>query len=227
MTKMVLPQLVEAEAQLAAEEAALYQQLAELQEKIKGIQTVIAMFGSQPSEPRIEEVPVKAEEPVVEVVGEPLVVETPTVTAAAKPAKGTKATQSKAAKKVTPTKKAEPVAKKATAPKKGVPAKTVTTTTKTTKRTGKESNWQGYVRSEFGEMPLPDVVENIVKSKPKSVLKIADVMSEIFPEDMPKNHFLKARNRISNILSAGARSGDWYRGRGGTYSVSEKALKAS
>ena len=49
-------------------------------------------------------------------------------------------------------------------------------------------------------------------------------MNVVFKEDMPKNHFLKARNRISNILSAGARDGVWYRARRGTNSMSEKAI---
>ena len=42
---------------------------------------------------------------------------------------------------------------------------------------------------------------------------------------MPRTAYLKARNRISNILSAGARDGTWYRGRNGRYSQSESVTK--
>jgi hypothetical protein len=221
MAEMVLPQLIQAEAQLAAEEAALAHQLAEIQEKIKGIQTVIAMFdssvgrnGKVASSVVMAAPVVEEEEPVVEVeeVFEAVeAVEEPEI----KPARATKSTRGRRAKASTP------IVRKAT------PARKVRATPKTTKRVGKSSNWQSYVRPEFGKSPLPDVVENILKAKPKAIFKIADVMAEIFPEDIPQTHFLKARNRISNILSAGARSGEWYRGRGGTYSCSEKALKAS
>ena len=51
-------------------------------------------------------------------------------------------------------------------------------------------------------------------------------MLAIFEDDMPKAQYLKARSRISNILSAGARDNEWYRGRGGTYSMSKKAVKS-
>lgn len=237
MTTMVLPQLVEAEAQLAAEEAALNQQLAELQDKIKGIQTVIAMFnGGEPA--TNGKVPAAAVAEVAEVVEAAPEAPAPKKAAVEKkvPAKKTgrvgrpkktaaekasTATAKKAAtaKKTTTTKKAK------AAPAKKTAAKTAAKTT--TKRGGKSSNWQSYVRDDFSKTPLPDIVENILKAQPKSVFKIAAVMSEIFPDDMPKNHFLKARNRISNILSAGARSGEWHRGRGGTYSCSEKSLKTA
>ncbi|MEL7225837.1 MAG: hypothetical protein AAGL17_13535, partial [Cyanobacteria bacterium J06576_12] len=96
-----------------------------------------------------------------------------------------------------------------------------------TKRSGRTANWQRYVQENYRKSPLPDVIVGVLQAQPTNVFKIADVMTAVFKEDMPKNHFLKARNRISNILSAGARDGVWYRGRGGTYSMSEKAIKAS
>lgn len=206
MTEMVLPQLIEAEAQLAAEEAALSEQLAEIQEKIKGIQTVISMFDGgggiiSTGDVATASTVAATEEPAAKVKV------TPAVTTKTKGRGRPKKTET-ASKGTT---------KKKTAAKK-------TTATKAKGR-GKASNWQGYIREDFSKTPLPDIVENILKAQPKSVFKIAAVMSEIFPDDMPKNHFLKARNRISNILSAGARSGEWHRGRGGTYSCSKAAVK--
>jgi hypothetical protein len=218
MTEMVLPQLVEAEAQLAAEEAALTQQLAELQEKIKGIQTVIAMFGGSAQNNGKSAAATVVAPPVVEVAEEEIeeaAEEAPVVAASTKADKTPRSTRGRRTK-------AAPAASKKVAAKA-----TKSAPVKAGKRGGKASNWQRYVREDFSKTPLPDIVENILKAQPKNSFKIAEVMAEIFPEDMPKAQFLKARNRISNILSAGARSGEWYRGRGGTYSCSEKALKVS
>lgn len=222
MATVVLPQLQEAEAQLAAEEVALNAQLAEIQEKIKGIQTVIAMFnGSPDSNGAAVVAEVEEEAPVVEVV-EP-VEEEPAPKKAV--AKKTTAKKPGRPKKTTTTAK-KVTAKKATATKKATEKKAPATKAATKKTRGKAASWQSYVFDQFSNTPLPDVVENILKAKPKAVFKISAVMSELFPEDMPKNHFLKARNRISNILSAGARTGEWHRGRGGTYSCTEKSLQA-
>lgn len=210
MTVTVLPQLSEAETLLSAQEAELMQQLAEIQEKRKGLQTVIAMFDS--NAPAVE-VDAVAEAPVVEAKAE-----VPEVKVIAKPAKAKKA-------KVTTRK---PRATKATkAAKTTTKIKTARKPTQAKKKDGRAANWQRYVLDDYRQQPLPDVVANFLKAKSKDSFKIADVMSAIFEEDMPKSQFLKARNRISNILSAGARNKEWYRDRGGTYSASEKAVKAS
>lgn len=104
-------------------------------------------------------------------------------------------------------------------------------TTKATKKTGKKkkdgraANWQKYVKDDYRDIALPESVSSILRAQPSEVFTIADVMSSIFREDMPRTSYLKARNRISNILSAGARDGTWYRGRNGRYSQSESATK--
>ncbi|MEO0757173.1 MAG: hypothetical protein AAFY78_09900 [Cyanobacteria bacterium J06648_16] len=229
MAQVVLSQLVEAEAQLAEQETIISAQLADLREKIKGLQTVMAMFDGESTEvtavadvedtTEVEvevEAPVKSAEPAAKKPaskrrGRPKKTETATAAKSTTTRKKSPATKSPAAKS-TATKSP---ATKATAAKKA-------TTTRKAPQRGKAAKWQRYIRDEFSSTPLPDVVANILKSQPKSTFKIAAVMSEIFPEDMPKAQFLKARNRVSNILSAGARSGEWYRGRGGTYSCSKK-----
>ena len=93
------------------------------------------------------------------------------------------------------------------------------------KKDGRAADWQKYVQPEYRESALPEAVSSVLRSSPSEVFKIADVMSTIFIEDVPRDQFLKARNRISNILSAGARDGSWYRGRNGRYSQSESATK--
>ncbi|EDX84140.1 hypothetical protein S7335_1837 [Synechococcus sp. PCC 7335] len=94
------------------------------------------------------------------------------------------------------------------------------------KKDGRAAAWQKYVQSEYRSLALPEAVSTVLRSEPSKIFKIADVMSSIFKESMPKTSYLKARNRISNILSAGARDGTWYRGRNGRYSQSESVTKA-
>ncbi|MEM8810029.1 MAG: hypothetical protein AAGF01_28765 [Cyanobacteria bacterium P01_G01_bin.38] len=193
-TISVQSQLTEAEQELTAQEAALTQQLEDIREKRKGLQMVIAMFGGQSAPPSVEATVEDA--PVLETEATPEV-----KTETEVPAKTPKSKLSRQAK-----------------PKKAAAS------TKTTKKVdGRAASWQRYIRDEYKEMPLPDVVVGILTSEPKSSFKIAAVMTAIFTEDMPKAQYLKARNRISNILSGGARKGEWYRGRG-VYSLSKKAV---
>ncbi|MBE9063396.1 hypothetical protein [cf. Phormidesmis sp. LEGE 11477] len=98
--------------------------------------------------------------------------------------------------------------------------------TKKKKKDGRAATWQKYVQSQYRSLALPEAVSSVLRSKPTEVFKIVDVMSSIFKESMPKTSYLKARNRISNILSAGARDGTWYRGRNGRYSQSESVTKS-
>ena len=100
-------------------------------------------------------------------------------------------------------------------------------TTRSTKRKkdGRAAAWQKYVQSQYRNLALPEAVSTVLRSEPTEIFKIADMMSSIFKESMPKTSYLKARNRISNILSAGARDGTWYRGRNGRYSQSESVTK--
>ncbi|MEO0884568.1 MAG: hypothetical protein AAFY54_01365 [Cyanobacteria bacterium J06648_10] len=237
MSTSVLPQLLAVDSELSEQAAVLAARLTELQEKQKGIQTVIAMFESGANVDMADLSAVTGTDTKA------------TDTKAKTTAKTTKSTKAAATKKTAKRKTAKSSTAKTTKAKatRGRPAKAATkaatkapqkakstksaTATKEKKATGKRSgrtaNWQRYVQEDYRKSALPDVIGGVLQAQPTNVFKIADVMSAVFKEDMPKNHFLKARNRISNILSAGARDGVWYRGRGGTYSMSEKAIKAS
>ncbi len=241
MSVSVLPQLLEVDSELSAQAIALEAQLSELQEKRKGIQTVISMFESGETPADVE---------VAAVAAAP----TTTKTATKKTAIGTKTTGKRKATKSTAIKSAEPKAtrgrpskaktaakavaetkkrtaleaeQKVAASKKTAGTKTSARKTAASKRSGRTADWQQYLQGTYKKSPLPDVIVGVLQAQPDNIFKIADVMSVVFKENMPKSHFLKARNRISNILSAGARDGVWHRGRGGTYSMSEKAIKAS
>ncbi len=231
MSTSVLPQLIAVDSELSEQANTLAAQLNELQEKRKGIQTVIAMFESGVTPEGMDFTAVAS------VPGPADTSETKSQTAAETPAKATKTTtKRKTAKAATKTETAPKATAKATKAKatRGRPAKAKATTSTAkenksapAKRSGRTANWQRYVQESYRKAPLPDVIVGVLQAQPTNIFKIADVMNVVFKEDMPKTHFLKARNRISNILSAGARDGVWYRGRGGTYSMSEKAIKAS
>jgi len=230
MSTSVLPQLLEVDSELSAQATSLEAQLTTLQEKRKGIQTVIAMFESGTA---------PAATDIAAATGGKTSQRKKAAKTAAKVAKkpGRKAksaTKAKAAKgksdeeKVSKTAKTKTRKVKAT---RGRPAKAKNSSAgeakkASGKRSGRTANWQKYIQDNYSTAALPDVIVGVLQAKPDNIFKIADVMNVVFKEDMPKTHFLKARNRVSNILSAGARDGEWYRGRGGTYSVSEKAIKA-
>ena len=200
MSDPVLSQLVAVEDDLAQQVETLETRLNQLQEQRQGLRTVIGMF--QGSESEGEESPI--ESPPTESIAE----EPAPEPVAAEPKPTTKA---KAGRK--------PKASTAKAPAK-------TKTTRRKKKDGRAATWQKYVQSEYRDTALPEAVSSVLRSQPSEIFTIADVMSSIFNEDMPRTSYLKARNRISNILSAGARDGTWYRGRNGRYSQSESVTKA-
>lgn len=213
MSTNVLTQLVEAEDLLSAQETALIKQLAEIQEQRQGLQTVIAMFdGSAENNGKEPEALALAIAQDTEAETEPEIVKDTVAAKLAKVTKKAKISDDKEAKaKTTKTPKTKTARKSSTQP---------------VKTDGRTAQWQRYVLDNHSQQRLQDIVANVLKAKSKTSFKITDVMSAIFEDDMPKAQFLKARSRISNILSAGARDSDWYRGRGGTYSMSEDAVDA-
>ena len=52
----------------------------------------------------------------------------------------------------------------------------------------------------------------------EQVLEITTILNALFVEEMPKELRSKARERVSNVLSVGAKKGKWYRGLAGRYS---------
>lgn len=220
MAITVLPQLLEVDSALSAQASTLEAQLDALQEKRKGIQTVLEMFESG-------NVPAAEVATMAKATSKKTPAKAKSTAASRESAKATKAKTAKTATKSTVAKSATEKKTKVKATR-GRPAKAKSPAgAKATagKRSGRTANWQKYVQDSYSKAPLPDVIVGVLQAQPNNIFKIADVMSAVFKEDMPKTHFLKARNRVSNILSAGARDGDWFRGRGGTYSVSEKAIK--
>jgi len=103
--------------------------------------------------------------------------------------------------------------------KKAETTKTTATAKKTTrkKKDGRAADWQKYTLPGVKNQPMPEAVKLVLATQPDKDFKIAEVMSSLFKENMPKTQYLKARNRISNILSGGVRDGEWYKGERGAY----------
>ncbi len=209
MSDPVLSQLVSVETDLAQQVQTLETKLTQLREQRQGVLTVITMFQDSDGE----------RAPASEtVVSEPAEESAPEESAAEESAPEESPPAAK-----TPAKTA---AKKTVAKAKPGRKPKVSKSTPRKKKDGRAANWQKYVQPDYREAALPEAVSSVLRSQPSEVFTIADVMSSIFSEDMPRTSFLKARNRISNILSAGARDGTWYRGRNGRYSQSENVTKA-
>ena len=218
MSDPVLSQLVTVESDLSQQVESLEAKLTQLREQQDGLRTVINMFGEDgdaaPSASTSVKASAKKSATTEPAESEPAprrsVGRPPGKTAAKKTASKTAAKKTAAKRKTSSSKPAAETEKK-TAQKK--------------KKDGRAANWQKYVQSDYKDEALPEAVSSVLRSAPSDVFTIADVMSSIFRESMPRTSYLKARNRISNILSAGARDGTWYRGRNGRYSQSESVTK--
>ena len=221
MSDLVLSQLVSVESDLAAQVEQLEVQLTQIQAQRQGLRTVMDLFeGSDGSAaPAISTT--KQKTAARKASGRTTTVRKTST----KKASTRKASTQKASARKTSAQKTS--AQKTSIRKKNKPGpKSTKATAGRKKKDGRAADWQKHVQSEFREVALPESVSSVLRSQPSEIFKIKDVMTTIFKEDMPKTSYLKARNRISNILSAGARDGTWYRGSNGRYSQSESVTKA-
>ena len=236
MSDPVLSQLVTVENDLSQQVENLESKLAAIQEQKEGLLTVINMF--EPSEEGADK----------GAVPQSLAPQSKDESQDAGSVDQSAASENtdKVASKTTGKKVGRPAARKVNSPKATSATKTKTKAkTKATgsvetaqkpnasnsetiqkKKDGRAADWQKYVQPDYEEAALPESVSIVLRSQPSEVFTIADVMSSIFTEEMPRDAYLKARNRISNILSAGARDGTWYKGRNGRYSQSESVTKS-
>ena len=114
----------------------------------------------------------------------------------------------------------EPTPEEAEKPAPKAKTKRKQATSKKKKTDGRAASWQKYTRPGVKNESIPDAVRLILETQPEKDFKIAEVMDALFKEGMPKAQYLKARNRISNVLSGGVRAGDWHRGQRSTYRMS-------
>lgn len=182
MSTTVLPKLEEIVADLATQEAAVQEELTEVQAKLESIRAVLLLF-EESGETAIKAPAAKAKT-------------TKTATTTAKAVKSAKTTKTAKTKK--------------------------SIRGKSKKKDGRAATWQKYTRPSAGKQPMPEAVRSILATQPDKDFKIAEVMSSLFKDDMPKSQYLKARNRVSNILSGGVRNGEWFKGERGAYRLTDK-----
>ncbi|MDJ0702454.1 MAG: hypothetical protein QNJ46_04160 [Leptolyngbyaceae cyanobacterium MO_188.B28] len=189
----VLSKLLAADSDLGEQEAKLVAQLNAIQTQRASLQSVLEIFGAEPT--------AAAEPATVKAV-------------AAAPAPAAVAVVEAPAKKPAKPPSSQPPA--ATKSKTAPPPRKVSSRPKLPRR-----GWQKYMRNEYSQTPLPNVVAGILKAQPKKVFEIAEVVDTIVVKAIPHNDRKGARNRISNILAEGARKKDWYRLDSGCYSFSK------
>lgn len=199
MSTTVLPQLREIEADLSAQEEALSAELQELREKLNGIRAVLPMFDGTTGE-----LSVPAQTEPADEISESEEVDDSDEEDSFEP---------EALSAETASVEAEPEEEPESKPARKTKRKSSTSK----KKDGRTASWQKYTRPGVRNESIPDAVKLILETQPDKEFKIAEVMEALFLDDMPKTQYLKARNRISNVLSGGVRAGDWYRGGRSTY----------
>ncbi len=84
---------------------------------------------------------------------------------------------------------------------------------------------QQYVKDKFRNASLAEAVAEVMEQHKEEVLETATIIEAIFANEIPKEVRSTARERVSNVLSVGAKSGKWYRGKLGKYSMSQAAVE--
>jgi hypothetical protein len=201
--------LLAIDAKLAAQEVELTAQLQSIQEKRHSLKNVISLFppvdtaASTPVETSTPELVEERAEPPVPEVATPELEDTTVDTTEAAPS-----TQKRQGKKnPSSTSKSN---------KKSLPTKDV----------NKEADtWQQYLKDDFSNASLAEAVAEVMQQHLEQVLEITTILDAIFVQEIPKELKTKARERVSNVLSVGAKKGKWYRGLAGKYSMSSAAVE--
>ena len=205
----IVAKLLEIDADLAAQEVELAAQLQSIQEKRHSLKNVISLF--PPGDTAVP-TPVVILTPVVEEQAEPPVPEvaipeledTTVDTTEAAPS-----TQKRQGKK-------NPSSTTSKSNKKSAP----------TKEASKEADtWQQYIKEDFSNASLAEAVSEVMQQHLEQVLEITTILDALFVQEIPKEIRSKARERVSNVLSVGAKKGKWYRGLAGKYSTSRAAVE--
>ena len=200
--------LLAIDAKLAAQEVELTLQLQSIQEKRHSLKNVISLF--PPGDTAVP-TPVVIPAPVVEEQAEPPVPEVATPELEDTTIDATKAApqsqKQQGRKNLSSTSKSN---------KKSAP----------TKEASKEADtWQQYVKEDFINASLAEAVAEVMQQQQEQVLEITAILDALFVKEIPKELRTKARERVSNVLSVGAKKGKWYRGLAGRYSSSKAAVE--
>ena len=201
--------LLEVDADLAATEVELTLQLQSIQEKRHSLKNVISLF---PPVDNATPTPVTTPTPVVEDVA--------AITEAATPELDEVTTDTTEAAPQ-PSKRQ---GKRNLSPSNSKPSKKAAPAKEITKEV---AIWQQYLRDEFVTDNLSVAVFDVMQQQSEEVLEITAILDAIFVAETPKDVRSTARERVSNVLSVGAKKGKWYRGKLGKYSMSKAAVEDS
>ena len=204
----IVAKLLEVDADLATTEVQLAAQLPSIQEKRHSLKNVISLFPPGDAAPT----PVVTSTPVVEEQAPPPVPEVATPELEDTAIDATKAI---------------PQSQKQQG-KKNISSSTSKSNKKSapTKEASKEADtWQQYVKDDFSNASLAEAVAEVMQQQQEQILEITTILDALFIEEIPKELRSKARERVSNVLSVGAKKGKWYRGLAGKYSMSSAAVE--
>jgi hypothetical protein len=225
----ILSKLIEADSELTQQEAALLARLETIQEKRKGLKTVISMFspGGSHTSHLLQQLGETLPNSQTNGTASTIPSEAPTNGTAAiaesntepKPAESTAKTPRQSKGKTS--RKTTSAAKESTSKRKGGK------TSKETKPARRSLGWQQYIRDEFGKSSLAEAIPQVLGRRPGEVLETGEIIDAIFVTDIPKEARSTVRERVSNILSAGLKVNKWYRGKTGCYSLSKSAAETS
>jgi len=203
----IVAKLLEVDADLAVTEVQLAAQLQSIQEKRHSLKNVISLFppvdAAHPPVATPKPVVEKQEKPPVPEVATPELEDTTIDATEAAP----QSQKQQGRKNLSSTSKSN---------KKSAP----------TKEASKEADtWQQYVKEDFINASLAEAVAEVMQQHLEQVLEITTILDALFVEEIPKELRTKARERVSNVLSVGAKKGKWYRGLAGKYSMSSAAVE--
>ena len=201
--------LLEVDADLAVQEVELTLQLQSIQEKRHSLKNVISLF---PPVDNAIPTPVATPTPVVEDTAKSPVQEDIT------PELDEVTTETTETAPQPPKRQG----KKDLSPSNSKPSKKAAPANEITKEV---AIWQQYLQDQFVTDNLSVAVFDVMQQQPEEVLEITAILDAIFVAETPKDVRSTARERVSNVLSVGAKKGKWYRGKLGKYSMSKAAVE--
>jgi hypothetical protein len=213
-----LTKLLEADSTLQDQEATLAAQLKALQTKRQSLKVVIDIFQTGDT-PTLDPVATAALPDVAALVGDESSDATPSPAAPKPQPKQASQKATRTAKTSRSSRASKSTPRSTSAPRLTPrPARRPATSKK---RPAEPSGWQPYVKPEFGTGALSEIVIKVLKDYPNRVFEVADLVEILFEKQTPQEVNMRARDRISHILSEGARRNQWYRPKPGFYSMSK------
>jgi hypothetical protein len=224
----ILSKLIEADSELTQQEAEILARLETIQEKRKGLKTVIGMFspGGTSTSDLLQQLGETLPNSKTNGTASAISSEAPTNGAVAIAESKTEISPAENTSQ-TPKKLRGKTPQKTTAAKESAPKRKGGRASKVAKPARRSLGWQQYIRDEFGKSSLAEAIPQVLGRRPGGVLETGEIIDAIFVADIPKEARSTVRERVSNILSAGLKVNKWYRGKTGCYSLSKSAAEAS